>query len=169
MEYVLTVCNNQKKIQHLFLSCPKVKNFWRELREWLNTNVNIELSIEEREILFSYTGNNELVNFINALAKLFINQNKFISRTINIQGFICLLKKKMLSEKYISFLYNKMNKFLKNGLQCITISSQLWQKSEIFAIPVGFWCWLFAIDRYVFFYIIFLHSSSHLSWAANLC
>ena len=76
---VCSYCKEQpEKIHHLFLSCPKVKNFWRELREWLNTNVNIELSLEDREILFSYTGNNELVNYIYALAKLFIYQNKFI-------------------------------------------------------------------------------------------
>ena len=111
---VCSYCKEQpEKIHHLFLSCLKVKNFWRELREWLNTNVNIDLSLENREILFSYTGNNELVTYIYALAKLFIYQNKFISRTINIQGFICLLKKKMLSEKYISFLNNKINKFFK--------------------------------------------------------
>ena len=111
---VCSYCKEQpEKIHHLFLSCPKVKHFWRELREWLNTNVNIDLSLENREILFSYTGNNELVTNKYALAKLFIYQNKFISRTINIQGFICLLKKKMLSEKYISFLNNKINKFFK--------------------------------------------------------
>ena len=92
---VCSHCREQPEIiHHLFLSCPKVKNFWRELREWLNTNVNIKLSLEDREILFSYTGNNELVNYIHALAKLFVYQNKFISRNINIQGFICLLKKK---------------------------------------------------------------------------
>ena len=111
---VCSYCKEQpEKIHHLFLPCPKVKNYWRELREWLNTNVIIELSLDNREILFSYTGYNELVNYIYALAKLSIYQNKFISRTINIQGFIFLLKKKMLSEKYISFLNNKINKFFK--------------------------------------------------------
>ena len=92
---VCSYCKEQpEKIHHLFLSCPKVKNFGRELREWLNTNIYIDLSLENREILFSYTGNNKLVTYIYALAKLFIYQNTFISRTINIQGFICLLKKK---------------------------------------------------------------------------
>ena len=52
---------------------------WRILREWLNTNVNIEISIEYTEILFSY-------NHIYDLAKLYVYQNKFISRYINIQG-----------------------------------------------------------------------------------
>ena len=113
VEYVLTVRNNQKNIPFVFVM-SKGQKFLRELREWLNTNVNIELSLEDRDILFSYTGINELVNYIYALAKLFIYQNKFISRTINIQGFISLLKKKkMLSEKYISFLNNNINKFFK--------------------------------------------------------
>ena len=38
--------------------------------------------------------NIEIVNYIYALAKLFVYQNKFISRNINIQGYICLLRKK---------------------------------------------------------------------------
>ena len=37
----------------------------------------------------------------------------FISRNINTQGFICLIKKKMLSEKYFFFLNNKIYKFFK--------------------------------------------------------
>ena len=45
-----------------------------------------------------------------ALAKLFVYQNEFISRNINIQGFICLLKK-TIRENKISFLNNKINKF----------------------------------------------------------
>ena len=83
MEYVLTVITTDLKY-HLFVACPKVKTFWRELKEWLDTNVSIEISLEDSEILFSYTGNNELVNYIYALAKLFVYQNKFISRNINI-------------------------------------------------------------------------------------
>ena len=50
---VCSYCKDKpEKIHHLFLSCPKVKNFWRELREWLNTNDNIEISLEDREIRF---------------------------------------------------------------------------------------------------------------------
>ena len=47
------------------------------------------------------------------LAKFYIYQNKFISRNISIQGFINLLKKKMLSEKYISFIKNRLSNFFK--------------------------------------------------------
>ena len=62
---VCSYCKEQpENIHYFFLSCPKVKNFWRELREGLNTNVNIEMSLEGREILFSYTGNNELITYM---------------------------------------------------------------------------------------------------------
>ena len=69
---VCSFCKEQpENIHHLFVPCPKVKTFWRELREWLNTNVNIEISLEDRKILFSCTGYNELVNYMYALAKAF--------------------------------------------------------------------------------------------------
>ena len=114
MRYVLTAGSSRKKIHHLFLTCPRVKAFWSDLRTWLITNVNIDLPLDDRAVLFSYSGENELLNYIYVLAKLFIYKNKFISITIYIQGFINFLKKKkMLSEKYISYINNKFNKFMK--------------------------------------------------------
>ena len=43
--YVPIVGNNQKKIFHLFLLCPKVRTFWNELKVWLYTYANIELDL----------------------------------------------------------------------------------------------------------------------------
>ena len=109
-----TYCKEQpEKIHHLFLTCPKVRLFWQELRTWLHTFVKIDLSLDDRNILFSFSGKNKLVNYIYVLAKFYIYQNKFISRNISIQGFINLLKKKMLSEKYISFIKNRLSNFFK--------------------------------------------------------
>ena len=109
-----TYCKEQpEKIHHLFLTCPKVRMFWQELRTWLYTSVKIDLSLKDRNILISFSGKNELVNYIYVLAKFYSYQNKVISRNISIQGFICLLKKKMLSEKYISFIKKRLRIFLK--------------------------------------------------------
>ena len=92
---VCSYCREQpEKIHHLFLTCPRVKAFWSDLRTWLITNVNIDLPLDDRPVLFSCSGNNELLNYIYVLAKLFIYKNKFNSRTIYIQGFINFLKKK---------------------------------------------------------------------------
>ena len=109
---VCNYCREQpEKIFHLFLLCPKVRTFWNELKVWLYTNANIEISLENKNILFSYTGKKELENYIYVLAKYYIYQNKFISRNISIQAFVSLLKKKMLSERYIAFLNNRLSKF----------------------------------------------------------
>ena len=67
------------------------------------------LRIENKNILFSYAGKKELDNYIYILAKYYIYQNKFISRNISIQAFINLLKKKMLSERYIAFINNRLS------------------------------------------------------------
>ena len=108
---ICSYCKEQpEQIHHLFLTCPKVKLFWNELKTWLHANINLEISLEDREILFSYSGKKELVNYIYVLAKYFIYQSKFFTRNININGFISLLKKKMLSEKYICFINGKMGK-----------------------------------------------------------
>ena len=93
--YVPIVGNNQKKIFHLFLLCPKVRTFWNELKVWLYTYFYL------------------LENYIYVLAKYYIYQNKFISRNISIQAFVSLLKKNMLSERYIAFINNRLSKFFK--------------------------------------------------------
>ena len=80
--YVPIVGNNQKKIFHLFLLCPKVRTFWNELKIRLYTYANIEISLENKNILFSYAGKKELENNIYVLAKYYIYQNKFISTRV---------------------------------------------------------------------------------------
>ena len=91
-------CGEQpEKIYHLFLRCPRVKTFWIELKTWLTTNINLEISLEDRNILFAYGGKTELVNYIYGLAKYYIYKNKFASRNLSIQGFVSLLRKKCLA------------------------------------------------------------------------
>ena len=90
-----------------------------------------------------------------ALAKLFIYQNKFISRTINIQGFICLLKKKMLSEKYISFLNNKINKFFKKWSPVYNYFFPTVTEEWDFHYPCWFLMLAFCYCRYVIYIIFF--------------
>ena len=111
---ICTYCReHSEKIFHLFLTCPKIMQFWKELKLWLQSKVNIDISLDDRTILFAYSGKDEIKNYIYVLAKYYIFQNKFISRNINIQGFINILKKKMLSERYIAFINNKLSKFFK--------------------------------------------------------
>ena len=101
---ICSYCKEQpEQIHHLFLTCPKVKLFWNELKTWLHANINLEISLEDREILFSYSGKKELVNYLYVLAKYFIYQSKFFTRNININGFISLLKKKNVKREIYLF------------------------------------------------------------------
>ena len=126
----------QPEKNHLFLRCPKVRTFWIELKTWLTTNINLEISLDDRKILFTYGGKTELVNYISGLAKYYIYKNKFVSRNLGIQGFASLLKKKMLSERYILFINNRLNKFFKKWTSVYnyfySIQSDLWAQYDFY-------------------------------------
>lgn len=104
---------NIESIYHLFITCPKVKEFWNTLNIWLNVNANINLILQDRNILFSAQSEQELINYIFVLAKYYIYKNKFTDRLLNIQAFIFLLKKKFISEQFIAYIHNSTDKFLK--------------------------------------------------------
>ena len=62
---ICTYCiEHSEKIFHLFLTCPKIMQFWKELKLWLQSNVNIDISLDDRTILFAYSGKDEIKNYI---------------------------------------------------------------------------------------------------------
>lgn len=113
-------CQEQpEKNHHLFLRCPKIRTFHTDLQSWLKSAINIEISLSEREILFAYNGKKDLENYIYVLSKYFIYQNKFFTKKVTVQGFANFLKKKMLSGKYMSHIYNRIGSFFKKMGHCI--------------------------------------------------
>lgn len=102
-----------EKINHLFLECDKVKEFWNSLKLWFNINANIVINLDKRNIIFSYQGQNELINYIHVLAKYYIYKTKFSKNNLNIQAFVSMLQQKFLSERYIAFINNKTDIFFK--------------------------------------------------------
>lgn len=106
-------CNeNIESIYHLFVECDKVKRFWQELRQWLLSVSNLSLMLEEKNILFSYQGKNQLINYIFTLAKHYIYKTKFYTNELDINAFKAILKDKCRCEKYIAYLNNNLSKFL---------------------------------------------------------
>ena len=106
-------CNHViESIHHLFVDCDRVKRFWQDLRQWLPSVANITFILEEKSILFSYQGKNQLVNYIITLAKHYIYITKFFANELDVNIFIVILKDKFQCEKYIAYLNNKLAKFL---------------------------------------------------------
>ena len=77
----------EETIKHLFLACQVVKQFWQQLKAWLETHVNVNSQIDDRTILFSFKGTNEFTNYLHVQSKYYIYKNKFSDKRLHIQGF----------------------------------------------------------------------------------
>ena len=100
------LCQVDDDIQHFFIRCDKVKNFWTALNRWWNraTPVDLNLSITEVDILFGilykykYSVN---LNAILLLAKKYIHDCKITDRPIFFLSFLVLVRQYLSFEKEI--------------------------------------------------------------------
>ena len=104
---------NPETIHHLFVHCNTVIIFWRELEAWLINNFNLRISLNDKNILFSYEQKHKLINYILLLAKYYVYSNKFSGRRLNIESFKSILHRKYKSEKYLANLNNNFATFLR--------------------------------------------------------
>ena len=104
---------NSETIIHLFVQCNQVKSFWRELDDWLSNNFGYRMSLNDKNILFSFGQKNKLINYLCVLAKYYVYSNKFSGRGLNLEAFMSILKRKYQSEKYLANLSNTFAKFLR--------------------------------------------------------
>ncbi|MCG7876955.1 MAG: zinc-binding domain-containing protein [Candidatus Thiodiazotropha endolucinida] len=102
-----------ESIKHLFVDCPKVKDFWDILKNWLQLNGNINLNITDKNIVFAWPHESDLISYLIIIAKYYIYKTKFKSKQLSIQGFCALLKQKFKNEQYIAKINNTYDKFLK--------------------------------------------------------
>lgn len=103
-------------IHHLFLRWSKILIFWNNLKTLFNANINLEISLDIHELLFSYSGKTDLINYIDVLAKYYIYQNNFFSKRVDVQSFSNILRIQMLSGRYFSYVDNMDGKFFKKWL-----------------------------------------------------
>ena len=65
-------CNEHSEtMEHLFLNCTKVIDFWNSLQDWLSNNCNITLHLEEKSLIFSSQKLKSIENFILYPAKYY--------------------------------------------------------------------------------------------------
>ena len=67
---------------------------WQELRQWLSTVSNLVMILEEKSVLFSYYGRQQLLNYILTVAKQYLYKTKFFADELNLNAFISILKDK---------------------------------------------------------------------------
>ena len=88
---------------------PRSKSRWLFLEKKKKPK---KLILEEKSILFSYHGRQQLLNYILTVAKQYIYKTKFFADELNLNAFISILKDKFRCEKYIAFINNTFAKFL---------------------------------------------------------
>ena len=80
-------CNEHlETIEHLFLNCTKIKDFWNNLQDWLSNNCNIILNLDEKSLIFSSQKTKSIENYILCLAKSYIYKNKIARNTLSVQN-----------------------------------------------------------------------------------
>ena len=80
---------------------------------WINRSANLTLNLDNNIIIFSYHNyNNKCLNYIMVFAKQYIyKKNKFLNNKLNLNVFISKLRTKLLNERYIAHINDKMASF----------------------------------------------------------
>jgi len=113
-------CNSEKEtITHLFVNCPRVVQFWEDLRNWIElTTANMSITTRTKDILFGYSPEQSLKNLILTLGKSHVYRCKFDNQMPSLNMFIHKLRNHYSIEKYVAQRSGDTQKF-RNKWSCL--------------------------------------------------
>lgn len=110
-------CQDTDTIQHFLFACPIVQTFWRQLVNWFDQEVGIQLNISARAFLFGVTESLPMaknINFVLLFTKFYIYRQKlFHQGSLILVHFLRELRTRLHVEKYLTMVENKRNHFQK--------------------------------------------------------
>ena len=97
----------------VFNNCDQAKFILSAPQNWLeiNANININIDLTIKTVLFFKNKVNKLLNHLLILARSIIYKTKFKTNYITLETFISYLRRKYKTEKYISSLHNNHELF----------------------------------------------------------
>jgi hypothetical protein len=106
---ICNYCDQEDDLVHFFISCDKVRQFWRSLVKWWNNMGDIQINLLAfdivESILFGYRQIDvifKVLNFIFINAKYYIYVNRlYKDNNISLSEFLIILKHKLTVEKNI--------------------------------------------------------------------
>ena len=112
-----TFCGSSAEtLQHLFVNCPIVLEFWEKVRLWLSRTVGLYLDINAFNILFGVT-ESELdsvpKNILIMIAKKYIWTCSKKCQILHLDGFINCFKHFYMEHEYTAIINNCLDKFQK--------------------------------------------------------
>ena len=99
-------------LEHLLFYCVKVRCFWGELKELLNSIKITVNSFEIKDILFGILGSSHggvLLNYIILESKFFIYRSKLTKKALCLTSLVAKFKRTFESERFIARKNNKLN------------------------------------------------------------
>lgn len=113
-----TVCGVVDNLQHFLFACDYVKQFWTMLKTWLYENLEYELELAVKNILFGLSGEGETITVLNYVvihAKYYINTNRLNdNHRLSMPAFKAILRYNLEIERRIVHSKNpeKFHRFL---------------------------------------------------------
>ena len=111
-------CNCDYTLEHFFVSCYEVKDFWSALNRWWNRRSSVlatTYSITDTDIIFGILSGEKYVlnlNFILVLAKKYIHDCKMKSQNITFLSFLVLLCQELSFEEQICIKIQREQDFI---------------------------------------------------------
>ena len=114
-------------MQHSFVDCYIVKQFWGILKIWFKRNFDFVINFGPLDILLgipNYDSNSDLnvLNFVILFAKSFIKKHRIYGKMFDFYQFQIELKKRVLIEKQILLSNGLLEQFEK---RCETLLNSL--------------------------------------------
>ena len=102
----------EETIEHAFLKCNGVKEFWNELERWLKLHIDNSLKILNIEKIMSTGTLDNIVDKSIVAAKRVIYKNRQVGKRYSLNEMKALLKTQMRLEEYHSSIEGTDLKFL---------------------------------------------------------
>ena len=107
-------CESVDTIEHYFLQCSTVSNFWKRVQNWWESNFEQIFAINMKIVIFGDLQNScvqKCKNFVIMQAKWYIHKQKMNKSEPYFMDFLSRLKNAVEIEKIIYIRNNKINLF----------------------------------------------------------
>ena len=107
-------CNEEiETLPHIMLECEVVKQFWKQLKQWIFSKNNIMYHIQNKEIILGIPIKElDLLNKLYLFGKRYIYIRKNKNMFIDLDSFIVYLTRLLNIEKELAISKNKLTEFL---------------------------------------------------------
>lgn len=110
-----TFCQDSDTIEHFLYHCPQTKALWANVCAWMDREVDVQLSVSVRAVLFGIPDDapdSRVVNFLLLFVKFYIYRQKlFHSGSFSMVQLLRELRTRLQVEQFLTTLENKRHRF----------------------------------------------------------